>query len=146
MDHIENTLVSIVAVQLLQLPSNGLRNTVSNSISIVVEACLSLCCIATAVVSLFISRYFPSKGSMRQNTIEFLYLTMTVSNFSSLLNIFEVSYVVSYPLVSSRLVSSRLPSRFSIFSQLSSPILLSLLNSPLHFLSNFLLTFLNSLL
>jgi hypothetical protein len=48
-DHIENTPVSIVVVQLLQLPSNGLHNTVSNSNSSVAEACLSRRCLATGL-------------------------------------------------------------------------------------------------
>jgi hypothetical protein len=62
MDHTENTPVSIVAVQPLQLPGKGLRNIVSNSNSIVVEACLPRRCLATAVVS-FVPRslhhYYP---------------------------------------------------------------------------------------
>jgi hypothetical protein len=52
---------------LLQLPSNGLYNTVSNSNSLVVEACLPRRWIATAVVSLFVSRSFPSNVSVRHN-------------------------------------------------------------------------------
>jgi hypothetical protein len=39
MDHTENTPISIVVVQLLQLPSSELQNTISKSNSIVVEAC-----------------------------------------------------------------------------------------------------------
>jgi hypothetical protein len=46
MDHIENIFVSSVVVQLLQVASNGLHNTVSNSNSIVVEACLQRRCAA----------------------------------------------------------------------------------------------------
>jgi hypothetical protein len=53
MDHIENISISIVVVQLLQLPSNMLHNTISNSNFIVVEAFLPRCCIAMAVVLLF---------------------------------------------------------------------------------------------
>jgi hypothetical protein len=60
--------VSIVVVQLLQLPNNGLHNTVFNSSSIVVEACLSRCCIATAFVSLFVSMSLPGNGYIRHNT------------------------------------------------------------------------------
>jgi hypothetical protein len=56
---------SIVAVQLLQLPNSGLYNTVSNSNSIVVEACLPRRGIATAVVLMFVSRSLPSNGSIR---------------------------------------------------------------------------------
>jgi hypothetical protein len=55
--------VSIVVVKLLQLLINGLNNTVSNSNSIVVEACLRRCCIATAVFSLCVSKSLPSNGS-----------------------------------------------------------------------------------
>jgi hypothetical protein len=61
--HMENTSVSIVVVQLLQLPSNRLHNTVPNSNSIVVEACSPRCCIATAVISSSISRSLPSNRS-----------------------------------------------------------------------------------
>jgi hypothetical protein len=64
MNCIENTPISIVVVQLLQLPSSGLHNTVSNSNSIVVEACLPRRCIETAVVSLFVSRSLPGNGSI----------------------------------------------------------------------------------
>jgi hypothetical protein len=46
-------------VQLLQLPSNALHNTISNSNFIVLEACLPRRCLATAVASLF-RRSFPS--------------------------------------------------------------------------------------
>jgi hypothetical protein len=59
--------VSIVVVQLFHLPSNGLRNTVSNSNSFVVEACLPRCCIATAVVSLLVSSSLPSSGPICHN-------------------------------------------------------------------------------
>jgi hypothetical protein len=55
--------ISIVIVQLLQLPSNGLHNIISNGISVVVEACLLSCFIATAVVSLFVSRSLPINKS-----------------------------------------------------------------------------------
>jgi hypothetical protein len=54
MDHTENTPVSIVVVKLLQLPSKGLHDTVSNSNAIVSELCLLRCCIVVAVVSLFV--------------------------------------------------------------------------------------------
>jgi hypothetical protein len=67
MDHIEKISVSIVVVQLLQLLSNGLHDTVSNSNSVVVEACLPRCCMETAVVRLFISRSLPSNGSIRHS-------------------------------------------------------------------------------
>jgi hypothetical protein len=50
MDRVENIRFSIVVVELWQLPSNGLQNTISNSNSIVVEVCIPRCCIATAVV------------------------------------------------------------------------------------------------
>jgi hypothetical protein len=63
----ENTPVSIVTVQLLQLHNNGLHNTVSNSNSIVVEACLPRRFIATAVILLFISRSLLDNGSIRHN-------------------------------------------------------------------------------
>jgi hypothetical protein len=62
----KNNTVSIVVAQLLQLPNKGFHNTVSNSNSIVVEACLPGCCIAPAGVSLF-SRSLPSNGSIRHN-------------------------------------------------------------------------------
>jgi hypothetical protein len=57
----------ILLVQLLQFSSNELHNVVSNSNSIVVVACLPRCCIATAVVSLFVSRSSPINGSTRHN-------------------------------------------------------------------------------
>jgi hypothetical protein len=60
---------SVVVTQLLQLHSNGLHNTVSNSNSVVVEACLQLHCIATALVSSFVSRIFPNNGSIRHSII-----------------------------------------------------------------------------
>jgi hypothetical protein len=62
-----NIPISIVVVQLLQLPSNGLHNTVSNSNSVVLEACLPHCCTAMALVSLFVLRFLPSKGSICHN-------------------------------------------------------------------------------
>jgi hypothetical protein len=68
-DHIGNTPFSIVVVQLLQLPGNGLHNTVSISNPIVVEACLLCRCITTAVVSSFVSRSLPSNGSIRHNIL-----------------------------------------------------------------------------
>jgi hypothetical protein len=64
----ENIPVSIVVVKLLQLPSNGLHNIVSDSNFIVVDACLPRSCIATAVVS-SVPRSSPSNGSMRYNTL-----------------------------------------------------------------------------
>jgi hypothetical protein len=42
----ENIAVSIVVIRLLQLPSNGLHNAVSNSIAVVVEAWLLCRCMA----------------------------------------------------------------------------------------------------
>jgi hypothetical protein len=45
------------------------ENTVSNINSIVVEARLPHCCVATAVVSLLVSRSLPSNGSVRHNII-----------------------------------------------------------------------------
>jgi hypothetical protein len=66
--HTENTPVSIAVVQLLQLPSNRLHNTVSNSNSIIVEACLPCRYTATAVVS-FVLRSLPSNGSIYHNII-----------------------------------------------------------------------------
>jgi hypothetical protein len=66
-----NTSVSIVVVQLLQLPCNRLHNTVYNSNSIVVVACLPHRVIATVVVS-FVSRCLPSNGSIRHNIIAFV--------------------------------------------------------------------------
>jgi hypothetical protein len=53
-------------VQLFQLPSNGLHNTVSYNNSIL-EACLPRRCIAAAIDSLFVSRSFSSNGSVRHN-------------------------------------------------------------------------------
>jgi hypothetical protein len=52
-------------VLLLQLPSNGLYNTVSKSDSIVADVCLPRRCISTVVIS-FVSRSLPSNGSIRQ--------------------------------------------------------------------------------
>jgi hypothetical protein len=64
--------------QLLQLPSlellcaDRVENTVSKSNSTVVEACLPRRCIATAVVSLFVSSSLRSKGSGRHSMYEIL--------------------------------------------------------------------------
>jgi hypothetical protein len=55
--------LSIVVVQLLQLPSKGLRNTVSNSNSTVVEACLPRRCVAIGCC-LVVWRSLPSNGSI----------------------------------------------------------------------------------
>jgi hypothetical protein len=59
MNHIENAFLSMFVIQPLQLPSNGSYNTVSNSNTTIVEACLPRCCIATGVVSLSVSRCMP---------------------------------------------------------------------------------------
>jgi hypothetical protein len=66
---IESIPVSIVVVHLLQLPSNGLHNTVFNANSIV-EVCLPRRCVVTVVVS-FLSRYLPSNGSILHNILPF---------------------------------------------------------------------------
>jgi hypothetical protein len=59
----------VVVVHLMQLPINGLHNTVSNANSIV-EAYLPRRCVVTAVVS-FVSRCLPSSGSIRHHTLSF---------------------------------------------------------------------------
>jgi hypothetical protein len=63
MDPIGNTSVSIVVVQLLQLPSNRLDNTVYNRNSIVVEAYLPL----------FVQRSLPSNGYIHHNIFSTLF-------------------------------------------------------------------------
>jgi hypothetical protein len=65
MDHIENIPLSIVVVQLLQLPSSRLHNTVFNDNSIVVEACLPRYYIAP-----FVSRSLLSGWSICHDTLE----------------------------------------------------------------------------
>jgi hypothetical protein len=71
--------IAIVVVQLLQLPSNGLHNTVSNSNCIVVEPCLLRRCIAMAVVLLFVLRSLPSNGSVHHNNMQFMERTHFIS-------------------------------------------------------------------
>jgi hypothetical protein len=66
-DHVEKHPVCIVVVQLLRMLSNGLHHAVSNSNSIVVEACSARCCITTSVVSLFVSKCLLSNWSIRHS-------------------------------------------------------------------------------
>jgi hypothetical protein len=51
--------------QQLLLETDHAENTVSKSKSTVAEACLPRRCIATAIVSLSVSRSLPSNGSIR---------------------------------------------------------------------------------
>jgi hypothetical protein len=68
-DHIEINPVSIVVIQLLQLPSNGLQNNVSNSNPIFVKECLLSRCVATALVSMCVTRSLSSNGSIRHSIL-----------------------------------------------------------------------------
>jgi hypothetical protein len=65
--HTENTIVYINVAHMLELPSNGLYDTVSSSNSIVVVTCLLRRCMATAVVKMFVLTPLPSNGSVLHN-------------------------------------------------------------------------------